>query len=73
MKPSIGRIVIFVPPQACVGPESLDRYPALITKVNEDESVELTTFGPNSLYYQHSVKHSEGPESGCWHWPPRVN
>lgn len=86
-KPSVGRTVHFAPPQECVGPESLCLYPAIITQVNasysawsavtqknEDvpESVELVTFGPNSVYFQHAVRFSAEPKPGCWFWPARV-
>ena len=47
-------------------------YPAMITQVNDDGTVELTTFGPNSVYFQHSVKKAEVPTSGHWNWPPRI-
>lgn len=82
-KPSIGRIVHFAPPQECVGPASLCLYPAVITQVNPQtgdpsnsqgcgETVELATFGPNSLYFQHQVKFSPEPRAGHWFWPARV-
>jgi hypothetical protein len=70
-KPSPCRIVFF---QEEGGP-----YPAMITKVNEDGSCELTTFGPNSIYFQHGVKQAEDLQDGgqatikgTWTWPPRV-
>jgi len=80
-KPSVGRTVHFAPPQACVGPESLCLYPAIITQVNPafegpdaayPETVELATFGPNSLYFQHQVPFSVGPKPGHWFWPART-
>jgi hypothetical protein len=83
MKATIGRTVHFVPPQDCVGPKSLTLYPAIITQVNPgapvagdyggaDESVELVTFGPNSVYFQHGVPFSEELKSGHWSWPAKV-
>jgi hypothetical protein len=83
-QPSIGRTVHYAPPQDCVGPASLTMYPAIITQINQDPvkedgkpdwietTVELTTFGPNSLYFQHKVKYSPELKPGCWTWPPRV-
>ncbi len=83
VKPSIGRIVHFAPPSDCVGPKSPTVYPAFITQVNEVgplpegcgtdqvDTVELTTFGPNSVYFQHKVPFSEEPKPGFWSWPPR--
>lgn len=85
-KPSIGRTVHFAPPQECVGPASLCLYPAIITQVNkvsvgvpgddihtnQVETVELATFGPNSLYFQHKVPFSSEPKPGHWFWPARA-
>lgn len=81
-KPSVGRIVHFAPPQECVGPASLTLYPAIITQVNPGpppgsqsdlgETVELTTFGPNSVYFQHRVPFATEPKPGHWFWPARV-
>lgn len=84
-KPSVGRMVHFAPPQDCVGPQSLCLYPAIITQVNaavkgvhgdngsdRAETVELATFGPNSLYFQHKVPFSPEPKPGYWFWPARV-
>lgn len=71
MTPTAGRIVHFVPPQECTAPATLAHYPAMITQVNKDGTVELATFGPNSLYFQHGISFSEEPKSGCCNWPPR--
>jgi hypothetical protein len=84
-KPTVGRMVHFAPPQACVGPESLTLYPAIITQVNppvkgvpgddgsdRPETVELVTFGPNSVYFQHKVQFAEILKPGTWSWPPRA-
>ena len=82
-KPTVGRTVHFAPPQECVGPASLTLYPAIITQVNhvpslpegthtdQVETVELVTFGPNSVYFQHKVSFSSEPKPGCWFWPAR--
>lgn len=84
-KASVGRTVHFAPPQDCVGPASLCLYPAIITQVNREvkgvpgdsgsdkpETVELVTFGPNSVYFQHAVPFSSEPKAGHWFWPARV-
>ena len=76
-KPTVGRIVHYHPPTECVGPESLCTYAAIISQVNPYpvggiETVELATFGPNSLYFQHNVPFSDEPKPGHWNWPPRV-
>ncbi len=80
MKPSIGRIVHFVPPRDCKGESTLEAYASMISKVNgfglpglpAEETVELVTFGPNSLYFQHQVPFAASPTPGCWSWPPKV-
>ncbi len=71
-KASVGRTVHFAPPQECVGPASLTLYPAIITQVNPNETVELVTFGPNSVYFQHGIGFALEGKPGCWSWPPRV-
>lgn len=66
-KPSVGRMVHFH--------EEGGPYPAIITALNDSGSVELATFGKNSLYFQHSVYEwaaPDGPMKGRWSWPPRV-
>jgi len=51
-------------------------YPAIITAINPDGTVELATFGRNSLYVQHNVSMGgpDGmtPSKDCWTWPPRT-
>jgi hypothetical protein len=82
MKPTIGRMVHYVPPQDCKGKTTLDLYAAVIVKVNPgiqpagdyggcDETVELATLGPNSLYFQHGVPFAEELKPGHWSWPKR--
>lgn len=72
MQPTVGRIVHFAPPQECVGPASLTLYPAIISQVNADGTIEIATFGPNSIYFQHKVQFSEAPKAGYWNWPPKT-
>lgn len=71
----IGMDVFFTPPQACKQDGTLDYYPAKITKVNPRsaefgnvETVELVTFGPNSIYFQHNVPHHHELKPGHWSW-----
>lgn len=77
-KPTVCRDVLFH--------EEGGPYASKITKVNLDGSVELVTFGPNSLYFQHNVsqyvedyadppknkEQEDGLKKGKWEWPPRV-
>lgn len=71
MKPTICRSVIFIPLADCAQDQ---QYPAIVSQVNADDSLELATFGPNSLYFQHKVKpfDVDHPELGGWIWPPRA-
>lgn len=68
-KPSVGRMVHFRASDGDPGP-----YPGIIVRVHwqDGETVDLVTFGPNSLYHNHLVKFSAEPKAGCWNWPPRV-
>lgn len=68
MQPSVGRIVHY----QSYNEKGACAYAAIITQVNEDGTVELATFGPNSLYYQHGVSFSETPKESHWSWPPKV-
>jgi hypothetical protein len=69
LNPSVGRIVFF---HQDGGP-----YPAIITKVVHDGTrvtVDLVTFGSQSVYFQLGVPqaHGDEPANGQWSWPPRV-
>jgi len=75
MKPTIGRTVHFR--GANRDGSAGDVYAAIITAVHENGTVDLVTFGPNSVYFQHNVPQDDHPQSaeplaGCWSWPPRV-
>lgn len=61
MKVSKGRIVFY----KYAGGE----YPAIVTIVNDDETVNLCVFA-EPLFYVHNVP--EGEDRGQWSWPPRV-
>lgn len=68
MEPTVGRIVHF----QSYNEKGECAYGAIITQVNEDGTVELATFGRNSLYFQHSVPQSEEPKESHWNWPPKI-
>jgi hypothetical protein len=65
VKPTVGRIVLFH--------EEGGPYAAVVTAVNADGSIELATFGRNSLYFQHGVLETDDATraKGRWSWPPR--
>lgn len=72
MRPTPGRIVMYVPPQACVTPLTpLKGYPSVVSDENPDGTFELTTFGRNSLYFQHNIPFSEEPAPNSCHFPKR--
>ncbi len=71
--PSVGRTVHFYPKQECITPDTMEKYAAIITQVNQDGTVELATLGPNSLYFQHGVSYSDTPMHGHWTWPARIS
>lgn len=66
--PSVGSMVHFH--------EEGGPYSAIITALNENGTVELATFGRNSLYFQHNVSmggpDGATPSKGAWTWPPFV-
>lgn len=65
-KPSIGRIVHIV------GTNGF-HYAAIVTQVNDDETVELAVFTPGAarVYVWSDVPYNESPCEGTWHWPER--
>lgn len=42
-KPSVGRVVHFVPPMQCTAETTLPCYASIITQVNADGTTELST------------------------------
>lgn len=74
MKPSIGRIVhYFVREWDSEHPEGVvNPYPGIITKVHEDDSVDLAAFGgPEHGLVVTGIAFGDG-EPRTWIWPPRV-
>ena len=69
MRPTKCRNVHYHAPQLANG--LIDTYAAIVTNVHEDGTVDLVTFGSNSMYFQHKVPHAELPTPGHWSWPPR--
>lgn len=71
MKPSIGRIVHFNFNDQVV--------PAIVTGVNDDDTVDLTILFFNGIMHLSDIEEDEilpdgGPTGnhGTWFWPPRV-
>ncbi len=79
VRPSIGRIVIYVPL-----PEDefeATEYPAIIVKTcdNGKDELNLSVFtdvsnhlGNTHVHVAIDVPFSDENEAGTWHWPPRV-
>lgn len=77
MKPTVGRIVHYVPVYAPqMGSETPEVLPAIIIAVKADEQCRLGVFGSTSYTVVSPVPHiepsSDGyPVAGAWFWPPR--
>lgn len=68
MKPSIGRIVIFIGKES----NSSFEHPAIITRVWSDDCVNLTVFLDNTAPMVFtSITQNEGAQYR-WKWPERV-
>ncbi len=63
MNPTVGRIVHY---HTHLGVT----VAAIVTWINEDESVNLTMFAPMGAT-EGRIGVKQGNESGCWSWPPR--
>ncbi len=69
MKPTKGRTVNFVGSDGEI-------YPAIVTKVNGDDSISVVSFGESSFYFSKDVPYRESTDVAVyprhsWHWPPR--
>jgi hypothetical protein len=77
--PSVGRIVHFVDREALVSAHergvAVQPWPAVITQVNDDGTLELTVFPPEATTHAttrpHSIPKGEPGEANRWSWPPR--
>lgn len=68
-KPSIGRIVIYTKYGTPGGEHLPEPSPAIITKVDEDETTcHLFVMNPNGCYFNKTT-FSETPKPGHWSWP----
>lgn len=69
MKPTIGRIVVYTNLGDVDGKYPPEAHPALITGVNEDETVALHIFYRTGQFDMPSVQLGEVGERGKWAWP----
>jgi hypothetical protein len=77
-KPSVGRIVLYMPPEGLRG-KAPQPYPAIITHVWSETCVNLAVFGDGTYGLPRDVPTNvslspagEEIALGCWAWPPRV-
>jgi hypothetical protein len=77
--PTVGRMVHFFPKNEERHPGGIVFYASIVTQVNGDLTLDLATFGPNSLYFQHNVpmfgqkfdatdEHPAGSFAFAWGW-----
>jgi hypothetical protein len=71
-KPSVGRIVHFTSPLSASGKP----LAAIVTGVNDDDTVSLTVFPPGTgeLIFENvpCAPNATEPARGYWNWPPRT-
>lgn len=68
MKPTVGRIVHYC--FDALHPGKSDPWPAIITRVLDDGSVDLTLFPPGAdPATMEGVSFSDEPKYGSWTWP----
>lgn len=66
-KPTVGLIVHYFEP--CDSTKGNGLAPAIVTKVNEDNSIEITVFG-NGITREYWVDQAQVyGQPGCWSWP----
>lgn len=72
-KASIGRVVHYHRYGSPGGEHKPEPSPAIITKVNNEETQQCQLFvmNPNGLYFN-DTPYSEEPKPGHWNWPPRI-
>ena len=81
MRPSVGRIVHYVPDarvvlvpdecQAAIVTEVQDFEPGSTEEPRAGE-VGLCVLNPEGMFFNRNVPHDEGRAPGTWHWPERV-
>lgn len=73
-KPSIGRIVHYQAFGTPGGEFRPEPRAAIITEVEDDETVGLCVLNPTGMFFNRGLKldESETPKGGTWRWPPRV-
>lgn len=71
-KPSIGRIVHYQAHGSPNGQHKSEPRPAIISRVADDTTVDLTVFNPTGLFFNVGCKFDADAGPGTWRWPPRV-
>lgn len=72
MKPTIGRIVMYMRFGSPGGEHKAEPSPAIIVKVLNEETQECQLFvvNPNGFYFN-ATQYSEELKPGCWSWPKK--
>ena len=70
MKPTIGRIVLYMRYGSPGGEHKPEPSPAIVTQVFEGDECQLFVINPNGMYFSR-CKFSEELKPGCWSWPKR--
>jgi hypothetical protein len=70
LKPTIGRIVHYQKFGTPGGEHQSEPSPAIITRVNDDDTCDLFVMNPTGCYFNRTPYWVE-PKAGHWNWPPR--
>ncbi len=70
--PTKGRIVLFT----WKGSKGNDEIPAIVTRVSNDDVIDLQAFGSMGGVFQnisyHDLEGTDLPTGHSWRWPPRA-
>lgn len=71
-KPSVGRVVHYVSYGTPGGEYLSECRAAMVTAVQDDETVSLFVMNPTGVFLNQGVSHDPLHQGGTWHWPERV-
>lgn len=72
MVPSVGRMVHYQSYGTPGGEYTPQPRAAVITFLNDDDTVNLCVFNPTGTFFNLRVAYSADPKPGHWNWPPLV-
>ncbi len=73
MIPSIGRIVHYRSYGSADGTYLPECRAAIVTETLGNNTVNLTIFNPNGLFFNDCAEDQSNIIAGTWHWPERVD